>query len=187
MTKYLSCADTAKLIRKQLKELYPGVKFSVRSSVYAGGASIQVKWTDGPNYTEVNDLLKYYEGKRFDGMIDYGFYVKHWMTPDGCVHMAKSEGSACTGGVYHGYDHDKPHPDAELVSMGADYVFAEREVSLHHKVKAADKILAEWKNDCNEEINQDNYYDLSSVTRVGGDHGPWLNQAVHQELVNKNL
>ena len=45
--KSLSCADTAKLIRADLKTNYPNVKFSVRSSVYSGGASIRVSWVDG--------------------------------------------------------------------------------------------------------------------------------------------
>lgn len=36
---YQSCAETAKLLRQALKESFPGVKFSVRSSTYAGGAS----------------------------------------------------------------------------------------------------------------------------------------------------
>lgn len=43
---YISCADTAKLIRQAIKEAFPGVKFSVRSSVYSGGASITVEWLD---------------------------------------------------------------------------------------------------------------------------------------------
>ena len=42
MTKYFTCAETAKLIRQSLKEAFPGVKFSVRSSTYSGGASIDV-------------------------------------------------------------------------------------------------------------------------------------------------
>ena len=46
-TKYLSCAETAKLVRTALKKNFPGVKFSVRSSVYSGGASIDVSWMLG--------------------------------------------------------------------------------------------------------------------------------------------
>ena len=45
---YLSCAETAKLVRAALKKAFPGVKFSVKSSVYSMGASIRVGWTDGP-------------------------------------------------------------------------------------------------------------------------------------------
>ena len=37
---YLTCAETAKLVRSALKAAFPGVKFSVCSSTYSGGASI---------------------------------------------------------------------------------------------------------------------------------------------------
>ena len=70
-TKYLSCADTAKLLRAALKEAFPGVKFGVRSSVYSGGASIYVKWTDGPTGAQVKAICDKFEGAYFDGMIDY--------------------------------------------------------------------------------------------------------------------
>lgn len=71
MTKYLSCADTARLIRASLKEAFPGVKFSVRSSVYSGGASINVGWTNGPSRKEVKSVVSVFEGSYFDGMTDY--------------------------------------------------------------------------------------------------------------------
>ena len=68
---YLSCADTAKLVRAALKESFPGVKFSVRSSVYSGGASINVSYTDGPTYEQVKSIVGAFEGSYFDGMTDY--------------------------------------------------------------------------------------------------------------------
>lgn len=72
MTKqYLSCAETAKLVRAALKESFPGVKFSVKSSVYSGGASINVKYTDGPAYEQVKAVVGMFEGSYFDGMTDY--------------------------------------------------------------------------------------------------------------------
>tara|TARA_Y100000310_G_C19941565_1_gene472783 strand:+ start:155 stop:466 length:312 start_codon:yes stop_codon:yes gene_type:complete len=43
---YLSVTDTAKLMRKSLKKAFPLVKFSVRSHLYAGGASIDVSYSD---------------------------------------------------------------------------------------------------------------------------------------------
>lgn len=69
--KYLSCAETAKLLRAALKESFPGVKFGVRSHVYAGGASINVKWMDGPIAKAVEPILSMFKGAYFDGMIDY--------------------------------------------------------------------------------------------------------------------
>lgn len=69
--RYLSCAETAKLLRQALKESFPGVKFGVRSSVYSGGASIRVIWTDGPTVATVETVTGSFEGGYFDGMIDY--------------------------------------------------------------------------------------------------------------------
>lgn len=69
--RYLSCADTAKLVRQALKEAFPGIKFSVRSSIYSGGASIRVGWIDGPNAAQVEAVAKVFEGAYFDGMQDY--------------------------------------------------------------------------------------------------------------------
>ena len=68
---YLSCAQTAKLVRAALKEAFPGVKFSVKSSTYAGGASINVAYTDGPSASQVEGIAKAFQGSYFDGMTDY--------------------------------------------------------------------------------------------------------------------
>lgn len=68
---YLSVTDTAKLIRQALKEAFPGVKFSVRSDSYSGGASIRIKWTDGPNAKQVDAIAQQFAGGYFDGMTDY--------------------------------------------------------------------------------------------------------------------
>ena len=70
-SEYLSCADTAKLLRAALRESFPAVKFSVRSSVYSGGASIDISWTDGPTSKQVEAISCRFEGAYFDGMIDY--------------------------------------------------------------------------------------------------------------------
>src|ERR1700733_14744158 len=67
---YVSTTDTAKLIRKALKEAFPGVKFSVKSDSYAGGSSIRVKWTDGPSAAMVESVACTFKGSYFDGMTD---------------------------------------------------------------------------------------------------------------------
>jgi hypothetical protein len=66
----MTCADTAKLIRKALTEAFPGVQFSVRSKVYSGGASINVGWTDGPNTKQVEAVAGVFSGAHFDSSID---------------------------------------------------------------------------------------------------------------------
>lgn len=79
MAKYISCADTAKLVRQALKEAFPGVKFSVRSSTYAGGASMRVNWMDGPSSAQVESVTNHFEGSYFDGSIDYKGSVSHML------------------------------------------------------------------------------------------------------------
>ncbi|MCJ2129240.1 LPD29 domain-containing protein [Methylobacterium sp. E-045] len=68
--RYLSCAETAKMIRTALKQAFPEIKFSVRSSNYAGGASIRVGWVDGPRTAQVEAIAKTFSGASFDGMQD---------------------------------------------------------------------------------------------------------------------
>ncbi len=97
--RYLTTAETAKLLRQELKRRFPATKFSVRSHVYAGGSSIDVGWTDGPTEQRVKSITAHYEGADFDGMIDLKTYR-----------------SAV------------PH-DGELVKMGADFIFTKRRLS----------------------------------------------------------
>lgn len=70
MTKYFDVAETSKIIRKKLKNLFPNTKFSVTSKRYAGGSSISVKWQDGAAYTEVESEIAIFEGKSFDTSSD---------------------------------------------------------------------------------------------------------------------
>lgn len=123
---YLTCAETAKLVREALKNEFPGVKFSVRSSTYAGGASITVGWTDGPTSDAVSKVTGLFSGADFDGMIDLKVYCSHWLHPDGSVSLAKREG---TTGSFVEIIGDPRGPSATLVHFGADYVFTSREIS----------------------------------------------------------
>jgi hypothetical protein len=70
----LSCADTAKIMRSQLKTAFPGVKFSVRSSLYSMGSSITVRWTDGPTREAVDAITDGFAAKWFDGLDDSTHY-----------------------------------------------------------------------------------------------------------------
>lgn len=69
-TIYERPAETAKKIRKVLKEQFPGVKFSVRSSSYSMGSSIDVRWTDGPMEEEVAPVVDRFSSASFDGYND---------------------------------------------------------------------------------------------------------------------
>lgn len=66
----LTAAETAIEVRAALKTAYPKVKFSVTTSVYSGGASIRVRWTEGPSQKDVDRVAGKFSGATFDGMID---------------------------------------------------------------------------------------------------------------------
>lgn len=72
--RWISTADTAKIVRSALKENFPGIKFSVKSKSYSGGSSIRVSWMDGPTYDAVNAVTRQYQGASFDGMVDLKSY-----------------------------------------------------------------------------------------------------------------
>ncbi len=73
-TRTIDTAEVARLIRKDLKAVFGNsVKFSVRTSRYAGGSSIRVSWTDGPTVDMVERIAKGYAGGGFDGMTDYKY------------------------------------------------------------------------------------------------------------------
>lgn len=66
----------AKNIRIELKAAFPKVKFSVKSSRFSMGDSINVSWIDGPNSSQVDEIIGRYSGGRFDGMTDCYEYNK---------------------------------------------------------------------------------------------------------------
>ena len=73
---YITCTETAKHVRTALKAMFPAVKFSVTSSQYSGGASIDVSWTDGPAAKRVEAITDRFTGATFDGMTDSMSYHK---------------------------------------------------------------------------------------------------------------
>ena len=137
---YLSCAETAKLIRAALKKAFPGVKFSVRSSVYSGGASIRVGWVDGPSTKAVEAVTGAYAGGGFDGMIDMAYSKDSWLMPDGSAAFASSPGTVGSMGVYEPYSHAAPEPGAKRVHFGADYVFCNKSWSVASYSAALEKV-----------------------------------------------
>lgn len=140
----LSCAETAKLVRQALKLAFPGVKFSVKSSVYTGGASIDVGWTDGPAEKRVEAVTNAYRGGDFDGMIDLQIYRSHWLTKDGQVSLAYNPGTEGSRGVIPREIGLPPAADAELVSFGADFIFCNRRHSAELLERAALEVSREW-------------------------------------------
>lgn len=139
---YFSCAETAKLVRNELKSRFPGVKFSVRSNTYAGGASINVSWVDGPAAKMVDAVAKQFAGGRFDASIDMAYSVSHWMTQDGRIVIASNPGTGDQKGSHSAERNWMPEPDAKLVRFGADFIFTKRAISPNLARRALDRLAA---------------------------------------------
>jgi hypothetical protein len=114
-------AACAAAIRKELKEKFPGVRFSVRSQTFAGGDSVDIDWTDGPTYEEVEAIVKDYQEGYFDGMTDSYEYKK---------------------------DRDPNKPGAKYVS--ANKHFSESEIQRIHDRAEELGILSRCVNDWDE-------------------------------------
>lgn len=163
---YLTCAETAKLVRGALKVAFPGEKFSVRSDTYAGGASIRVGWTDGPTEHEVRKVTDLYAGADFDGMVDLKVYAEHWLHPDGSVTLARRPS---TNGSFVELIGDPIGPTAQLVHFGADFVPTTRRVSAEWR----EQILQTFEAKLGREIERsDNLWRVEvplSVDRLTGE------------------
>ena len=68
--RYYTTAGTAALIRGVLKAAFPAVTFSVRSSEFSGGSSVDIDWTDGPTEQAVEVLVGKFAYGTFDSMQD---------------------------------------------------------------------------------------------------------------------
>lgn len=71
---YIDTAEVARMVRAELKKAFPETTFSVKSKRYAGGSSIDVRWTNGPTEEEVKAIAGEYHGSEFDGMQDLQTY-----------------------------------------------------------------------------------------------------------------
>jgi hypothetical protein len=58
--KKLEITEAAKLLRKELREKFPGVKFSVRIDRFSMGESVDVRWLDGPATVLVDAIVDQY-------------------------------------------------------------------------------------------------------------------------------
>jgi len=65
-----SHARAAKNMKKELKQAYPHIKFSVTSDSFSMGNSISVSWTDGAPASEIKKITDKYQYGSFNGMDD---------------------------------------------------------------------------------------------------------------------
>lgn len=70
MKELSTVAQASKLIRQDLKQHFPNIKFKVRSENYSMGDSITVEYCNGVPASEVENVINKYEYGHFDGMTD---------------------------------------------------------------------------------------------------------------------
>lgn len=85
----LTAAAIRARLKKEFKEKFPEVKFSVTSSNFSMGNSVDIEWTDGPMCEAVEAITSQYQYGRFDGMQDLAYNVK-----------IDEEGLGCPGAKY---------------------------------------------------------------------------------------
>lgn len=186
-TTYISAAETAKLVRAALKRNFPGVKFSVKSETYSGGASINVYWIDGPTRKQVEAVTGNYAGGRFDGGIDLAYSVTHYLMPDGSAIVAQSPGSAGSGGRDQSLKQFKPHPDAVRVQFSADHVFCNRRHSAGLVARALASVARKWGGFDPASLEVVSREDGSAWCSEAGSimiesRGMWLDMLLNEEL-----
>lgn len=189
-TTYISAADTAKLVRSALKCHFPGIKFSVKSKTYSGGASINVDWIDGPTRAQVEAVTDNYAGGRFDGMIDMAYSVTHYLMPDGSAVIAQSPGSAGSGGCDPSFKQFMPHPDAKRVRFSADHIFCNRRHSAGLVSRALASIARKWGGFDAASLEIVTREDGSAWCNEAGsivieNRGQYLDRMLHEELARR--
>ena len=80
--KYDSLTKGSKNLRRELKDLFPKTKFSVRCKSFSGGDDINISWTDGPTTEAVEKISGKYQQGSFNGMEDIYEYSNNNVWPD---------------------------------------------------------------------------------------------------------
>ena len=144
----LYAKQTAKVIRKLLPLMFPGIKFSVRKD----NNSVDVNWIDGPTVGTVDSRIKWLQSSRGIDMSDYhmtGPTLREYVTPELLDFIKKHVGLdpfRQTNGAFKGVDpaivfeavikalvEDPTGENEEYPVIGMwtfnHYVFCEREVT----------------------------------------------------------
>jgi len=121
MTIYIPATQVAKLVRTELKEAFPGTKFSVRTD---HGTTLNISWTDGPARKAVDALTDKYAGQGFDGMTDMRYSRDNAGTTDDGEKI-----SYLTDFVFT-HREISPEVQAELGNLLGQEIAREQDVSL---------------------------------------------------------
>lgn len=134
-SQYLRPKEVAVCLRAALARRWPGVKFSVRSD-----SGLNVSWTDGPARDAVEAIASNYSFHGFDGSIDMRYSRSRWLSPDGEMSLAYTEG---TGGSMGSRPEQigSPHSGKCVeVKSSCDFVFCSRSLSLATQRAAAARL-----------------------------------------------
>ena len=140
---FVDVAETAQLVRAALRREFPKTKFSVRSSRYAGGSDVDVRYIDGPPQPLVEAVVGPYRGGGFDGSIDLAYSRSAWLFPDGHAERAGTEGTAGSMGSVPSAPVGRQPAGARLVQFGADHLFVTRRLTPAGAERLADA-LSQW-------------------------------------------
>lgn len=123
---YIAAKEIAVLIRYRLKEVFPGVKFSVRSEAHR---SVWIGWENGPSKDAVDSVVSCYEFGGFDGMIDMQYSSSNWLLEDGSMVPAKCRGTQGSMGYVEACENNAPENAVAEVQGGFFNVSLSRDVS----------------------------------------------------------
>jgi len=73
----VSLDDTLRLLKRELRLVFPETRFSIRRSRGTGYGWVHVEWTDGPLGSDVQVITDAYAGAGFDAMTDAEHGVEH--------------------------------------------------------------------------------------------------------------
>lgn len=116
----------------------------MKSKTYSGGASISVRWVDGPTDALVSRVTGQFAGGKFDGSIDMATSHTSWLHPDGSACIASDPGTSDSMGSRQPCREWMPIPGCRLVSFGANFVFTCRDLSPAFAERVLTKVRAKW-------------------------------------------
>jgi hypothetical protein len=189
--RYLTIAESNKLLRKHLARAFPGVKFSVRGESYAGGSSTDVRWVDGPLLSQVEAIAKPYAYKGFDGMIDMQYSYAQWLLPDGTVCVAGTDGTEGSRGVVPGFKVERP-AGAVPISTGIGFISCTRKTSPEMYKRALAAVLRRYGEEplnLDEAVRVSEYDGSASLAsrfdvRIA-DADEYLSTLIYRDLVKR--
>lgn len=119
---YISTTETAQMIRRALRETFPGVRFSVRQRSSTWSMAIEVRVpAGGPQLRAVEDVTRDFASAGFDGSIDLQYPIDAVLDADGYVVGHRTHGTVGSMG-YVPAQYDPIPVGGRLVHFGAAFV-----------------------------------------------------------------